>query len=92
MDFEGLEVNLPGKLPTSFSYRFAKITRLEEKGENSSGEVYALLVNVIGDAQYDAICEHVDTIRKDVGLVDFLVRLLDAYQVDEGESQASVKP
>lgn len=91
MDFEGLTIELPSKLPSSFSYRFAKISRLEDLGENAAGDVYALMVQVIGEKQFDAVSEHVDSIEDDIGLADFLARVIVEYGNEPGESSASPK-
>jgi hypothetical protein len=89
MDFEGLEVALPAKLPGSFSYRFAKITRMEESQQLASGELYALVVKIIGEEQFDKVADHVDETDSETGLVDFLLQVLSQYGLEAGESQAS---
>lgn len=92
MDFEGLKVSLPPKLPASFSYRFSKIAAMEERDEMTAAEAYNLVERIVGAEQLDVIADHVDTLdRDDVGLVPFLFRIVGEYGNEPGESQASAK-
>ena len=44
LDFHGVTLTLPAKLPNSFAMRFARIASREEKGENAAGDIYDLVV------------------------------------------------
>lgn len=90
IDFQGLKLTIPPKLPASFAYRFAKITGLEERGENATGETYNLLVKVIGEEQFEAVMEHVDSNgAEDSGPIDLIVALIQEYGSTPGKSEAS---
>lgn len=84
LDFEGLQLTIPPKLPTSFSYRFAKISALEDRDENAAGEIYELLVSVIGAEQFDKVAAHADTLKKGAEVGDLLVALIEEYGTDSG--------
>lgn len=86
VDFHGLTLRVPAKLPTSFAYRFAKISAVEARGENATGDVYELLVGVIGEEQFDAVIAHVDTLRKQVGVPDLIMALINEYGSEPGNS------
>lgn len=85
MKFAGLKIELPPRLPASFAYRFARISSLEERNENAAGKVYDLLVSVIGEDQFEALCDHIDETEADASLVDLIVEMINEYQVEPGE-------
>lgn len=89
VDFHGVTLQLPPKLPNSFALRFARIAAKEEKGEVAVGEIYNLLVpQYLSDEKYDEVLEAVDQVSEDVGLVDLVVAIGGSYG-DVGESAAS---
>lgn len=90
VDFHGVAIQLPPSLPSSFSWRFAQITSLEDKGQIAAGKVYDLLVpRYVSEDQYEAICDAVDDSTEDASLSDLIVSIIEVYGVDAGESEAS---
>lgn len=90
LDFYGVALTLPPKLPNSFSLRFARIASLESKGEMVAQHIYDLLVpSYVTEEQYDELLVAVDKTKKDVGLADLLVEIIGAYGASAGESKAS---
>lgn len=90
LDFYGVTLTLPPKLPNSFSLRFARIASLESKGEMVAQHIYDLLVpSYVTDEQYDELLDALDKVKTDVGLADLLVAIIGAYGANAGESKAS---
>lgn len=90
LDFHGVKLKLPAKLPNSFSLRFARIAALEEKGEMAAGHVYELLVpRYVTESQYDEILVVIDEVNEEVGVSDLLIAIVGAYGAKAGESEAS---
>lgn len=90
IDFHGVALRLPSKLPNSFAMRFARIAAEEEKGEVVVGEIYNLLVpKYLSVEKYDEVMDAVDEADEDVGLVDLVVAVGGSYGAEPGESEAS---
>lgn len=90
LDFHGVKLTLPSKLPNSFSLRFARIAALEERGEMVAQHIYGLLVpTYVSEAKYDELVAAIDEVDEDVGLGDLLVEIIGAYGAGAGESEAS---
>lgn len=92
LDFHGVTLKLPSKLPNSFAMRFARIASKSEHGDISvAGDIYDLLVpKYVSEDQYLEIMDAVDESDEDFGLSDLVVAVAGSYGAETGESEASV--
>jgi hypothetical protein len=93
VDFHGLELRLPPKLPGTLAFTIA---RIERSNGNSLSPIIDCIQSVVGAEQVAAIESHVaakEIALDDVGgeLDGLLSKIVTAYGVEAGESSASVE-
>lgn len=89
VEFCGVTLTLPPKLPNSFGLRLAQIVGADDGVATARG-VYRLLVpKYVSEETYEEIIDAVDEAGDETGLEDLMTAVVGAYGLESGESEAS---